>query len=479
MPAGRFDRLTVGEQVAAVLPAVAVYAQMVFIGANTAFLSSLAALADIATAMVIFGLLAPATPRRFWGSLAWPAVLLLAAIAWASVGLLPLGRSDWASGYLQLTGDTSLSLTPDRTLLELSKLLGAGALALAAALVAASPRRLRVCVMTLLALGAAHTLVGLILFAIDPDTVAGLSKGAHRWRFTGTLLNGNAAASSMAMTGVLAAGYFRSAIRKLQQTPSGARTMAIVRLAAAGGLIFLLAGATALTTSRTALMAEVAGVFVVLFWPTGRAPRAGEPKAPKKGLVASLAGVLAALVCVALAVALTEGETLGRAAGLAGDFSLRMSAYEWIAGKSAQAPVFGYGLGSFAPVALNGLGFGLADVVWNLGAAHNALLQAVLEGGAPFAILLSLSILAALAPACLKGRTSPIFRAMRVRLFAALAVAAVCGSVDIALNVPAVAAQAVVLIGLLAGGARAGTGRPGPQSDAERLEPQAASAATT
>jgi len=347
-----------------------------------------------------------------------------------------------------------MSLTPDRTLLELSKLLGAAALVLAGAAIAASPSRLRFCIMALLVIGALHTLGGLILFAVEPDTVAGLSKGAHRWRFTGTLLNGNAAASSMAMTCVLAAGYLRSAIRRLQQTPSGARSGAIIRLAIAGALIFLIGGATALTTSRTALLAEIVAVFAVLFWPSGDTKSRRVEQKPKRGIPPSVWGALAATLCLALAVFLTQGETLGRAATFHDDANLRLTVYGWTIGKGGAAPIFGYGLGSFGSVILQGLGPDLVGMIWNLGAAHNAWIQAAFEGGAPFAVLLTLSILAAAAPVIVGPPANSVLRAMRVRLLAVLAVAAVCGSVDIALNVPAVAAQAMVVLGLLAGVAR-------------------------
>jgi O-antigen ligase len=441
--------LSLGEAVAASLPIITVYAQMTLLGANTAFLSSIAVVSDLLVALIVILLIGARAPRRLWAGLAIPGALLLAALVWGASGLLPAARSDWTAAYTGAQAGSLLSVSPDRTLLELAKLLGAGALALAAAIAASSPKRLLLCVRLLLVLGAAHTLLGLVLYAIDPDTVAGFYKGGHQWRLTGTLLNANAFATSLAMTAALAAAQFRIELRRFQEAPSGARSNRFILVGVAAMLIFLLAGACALTKSRTALAALALVVITVIFWPARKA--SGERTAG--GWLQAALGLIAAGVSLGLAVALTGGATLDRLSSIEGDLPTRLDAYRLFLTRVAAAPHTGYGLGSFAVVATPGVDLDLGTKIWNMGAAHNAWLQAAMEGGIPYAVLLTLSALAMAAPALVRPATTRSERALRIGLAGALVVVVVCSSVDIALNVPAVAAQAMVVLGLLAGAA--------------------------
>jgi hypothetical protein len=200
-------------------------------------------------------------------------------------------------------------------------------------------------------------------------------------------------------------------------------------------------------------------VAAVMFWPSVAASvRRQAEGAPRRRL--SWAGAIGALVgiaCVAIGVGLTGGGAIGRASLLSQDFVTRIDALQLIVADVAAAPWAGYGLGSTALVFLHGVPSTLALAVWNFGAAHDAWLQAALEGGAPFVVLITLAAGAMIVPAVSALAANSSERALRISLIAALVVVAVCSLADIALNVPAVAAQAMVILGLLAGSAR---GRP-------------------
>ena len=446
--------------IATSLPIIAVYAQMTLLGSNTAFLSSLAALMDLMVALAVILLIGGRIPQRLWLGLAAPAALLLAAVAWGAWGLLPFARSDWTTSFSAAHGASALSVTPDRTLLELSKLLGAGAIALAAALTAASIERLWLCVRLLLVVAALHTMLSLGLYAVDPNTVAGYAKGGHQWRLTGTLLNANAFATSLAMTAAVAAAKFRVELRRFQDTPSGARSNKFIQVGVAAILLFLFAGACALTTSRTALAALALCVIAVIFWP-GRKTAHRPDEEDRKGRWRQAAwGFGSAAVALSLAIVLTGGETLNRLSSIEADLPTRLDAFRLALTRIAAAPLTGYGMGSFMAVAPPGADLELGTRIWNMGAAHNAWLQAALEGGVPFAVLLTLAALAMLAPALFRPAAGSAERAVRIGFAAALAVVVICSSVDIALNVPAVAAQAMLILGMLTGAVLGPSARP-------------------
>lgn|GEM_PF-2158016 len=448
------EGLSLGQTVAAVLPVLIVYAELSCLGANTVFLSAAAAVVNIATALVVVGLVGRATPAGLWTGVAPSAVLFGLAVAWGAIGLAPEARPDWTGPYLTAAGASGLGVAPDRTLLELAKLVGVAAIALATAVAASTPQRMRVAVVTLLTVGVLHTLASLMLYALDPDTVVGFAKGGNRWRFTGTLLNANAFGCSLAMVAAMAAAQFRLELRGLQRTPAGARSNRIVRVLISAMLIVLFAAACGMTLSRTSLAALAAAVLFVIFWPSrGADVTAGGARSRLARWGPAVIGVVFAAGLLAVAIRMTGGQTLARLSSVWDDLPTRLGAFQLVADRIGEAPLFGYGLGSFAAVVPPGQSLDLAALIWNMGAAHNAWLQAALEGGVPFAILLTLSAATLFATAFLRRSVNAAERSVRIGAAGALFVAIVCSMVDIALNVPAVAAQAMLILGLLTGAA--------------------------
>ncbi len=112
------------------------------------------------------------------------------------------------------------------------------------------------------------------------------------------------------------------------------------------------------------------------------------------------------------------------------------------------------------------------DDRWSFNAAHCAPLQAMLEGGAPFLLLLAAALAVTLGQIAHAWARRAAASAVSIAALAAGLLAFGCALVDIALNVPAVAAFAAAALGL-AWGSSAGldlarlspVANPVPESD--------------
>ncbi len=447
-PPTNFGGLSLREHVAVWLLAATLYGQFIPLGSNSLLLGAAAATADIICAIVVFALLSPGLPTGFWGAIAWPAALFLLAFGWAAAGLLPIPAETWATGFKTVAGARTASLLPDSTIVELSKLGGAGALVLAGALIGARGRRLQAALSAVLAGGAIYTALALGLYSFSPDEVFGVSKGAHQWRFTATLLNGNAAGCALAALIALAAGNIRLSLNKLAEAPSGLKTQPAQELALTTVYLFVFAAACGMTRSRAALACAVAAVLIVALWP-GRRPvkRRGRSRFLGYG---GLCGLLLT-AAVAAGVMFSGARTFERTEDLRAGLLDRAAAYARIVEDLRRAPWFGYGLGSFTTVNLHDLRPSEVMTVWNFRAAHDAALQAALEGGLPFLFLLATILAILVAKMAISSRSSAYWPVRRSLVAAGLVLLA-CSSIDIALNVPAVAALAMVLAGFALGG---------------------------
>lgn len=115
-------------------------------------------------------------------------------------------------------------------------------------------------------------------------------------------------------------------------------------------------------------------------------------------------------------------------------------------GYTLDAPLWGFGPGSFFEVNQARLTATTAPHFWNFGAAHNAPLQIVLEAGWPALSLLAVGVMVIVRDV---GRRT--WGEDDVGLIGALVVSAGASMVDIAWNVPALGALSCVLLGVLWG----------------------------
>lgn len=286
----------------------------------------------------------------------------------------------------------------------------------------------------------------------DPAMVQRLIVDQRYHRFAGLMGNANAAGIGYGMISLLFHGVARDQWRAWQarqhrQPPVGAM------IATFGGVVTLVL--VALSQSRTALAATVIahGAFgaSILF------PRPNDHPLLRRS-------VLTAAVIVAGAAAWgSAGAVMDRYATLGEDGSSRVAILRHYAHLASTAPLTGYGLGAFDTVNQRHLTSDTVLLVGDFGAAHNAVLQLAIEAGWPAVAFVAAALIAiawriARNATREDGRTATIGRAM----LCSVAVAAAGSLVDIALNVPAIAALTAALLGTVWG--RALVDRTAPRS---------------
>jgi O-antigen ligase len=394
-----------------------IFSQLLALGADTAVLAAGFAVLDIVAAAAVVVLLWAEPREALWRQIGLAGLFLAAALAW---GVAPA-----------LLG-AGTRLAPNGPGLEALKLLGVSALMLAGALIGASRARLRRLVYWLTLAGLAYTLAALWIGRAAPFTVWGQPKWAHMWRFTGSFLNANAAGCAFGMLGLLALGLARYRLSRTDLLRASLRDYLLIALAAAGALAAF--GAGVMTQSRAALVLSLAlGGLLVVFGGEG-------------GGAGRRAGIgIGALLAVGVLLGLSQMGA--RPDSVAGDVASRAVAANHYLGLTLQRPWFGYGIGGFEGAHLATLTPATAPVLWDFGAAHDAALQAALEGGIPY-LLLILAALAVTAWPLIRPGGSPRRRNPLAQAAAAASLlAAICSFGDIALNVPAVAALAALLWG--------------------------------
>jgi O-antigen ligase len=398
------------------LIALLVFAQIVAGGANDGMASALAACADALVALAVLAL--SPTASGFWRFARWPIALLAVALVW---GALPAILPHAMAQALGVPANPAADMVG----LAFDKALTTSLLLIVAALLSYRTGSARDLVRWL-------TLVGMIYSVYAAvDAIDWLTDSARAARYGGTIGNPNAAGIGFAAIALLAGG--------LVLAPDTEHML--LRLAALAGSAVALV-LCALTGSRSAiLLAVLFGVLLLVRrwrrWQDGRPPL--RLVAPAALALVMLMGVVAILTPVA-----------NRSAYLPEDAGSRWAVVEHFTMIANEHSVWGHGLGSFFEVNQRTLTADTAPLYWNFGAAHNAPVQVALETGWPGLILLGLA-LATIAVQVLAARRdwwsiAPL-----------CATGAIGGSamVDIALNVPALAAFAAILSGAVWGAALA------------------------
>jgi hypothetical protein len=415
-----------------------VFGALTALGANDSFPSTLSALANL----LVCGLLlwtvrdeARHIPRPW--KVSGGLFLLALSIPLVRLGLgAPPAAAQPLAALAHAHGG---SLMPDQTLVEIAKLLGLAGLVVALAFAATNIQR-TVTVMQLLQAGAVvYTLIALSLYQADPTLILGGEKSAQLDRFTGTLLNANAAGVVFGLFAILGAGLLRRQLSLLGDLHPMMRRTRYGELILQVIVILLFVGACALTRSRISL----GGLAIALaFLSLGAIPRRFFRNV-RIGPQIDFAVMAAAAALVVL---------LGGSAFLRGDFAQnlqgRVDGFGYILRLTLEAP-WGFGLGSFREAFDHQLPAASAAEIWNYGAAHNSLLQAAIEGGWIFAGLLAASVGALVLPAVLAAAPRG-GRSLKLCLAVGLMLLGVISLTDIVLNVPAAATLGACLLGLFA-----------------------------
>lgn len=414
------------QRVAGVVAIAPVMAGLLAFGADHPVLAAMLALIQIFGFATVALLMDPELSENLGPRARPPLALFAAALVW-SVLAAGLSPSRMASAGL-----------------EWLKLLGVASTAATLAITCLGRHGLRAFALNLLLLSVAYTIFSLWIGQNSPYTVWGVDKGAHTYRFTGTLMNANAAGAVFATFSLIGLAPVRDMIARTDLRTSSFTHYAL--LALGGGGVLVSTAACVLTGSRAALVMLGLGTLAVAWreWCRSR----------DRWIAAGLfLGLLAAV--------LASAQVAGRWSTIIDDAAHRAMILRHYLTAAAPDMLFGVGLGGFRPWNTAHLDAATAAALWSHGAAHMALLQAAIEGGAPFALLL-LAAVATMLWQILRSGANDL--AIDCSL-AALALLAVCSSVDIALNTPAIAALAAAILGSAWGGALSSR-RAAPQSQA-------------
>jgi O-antigen ligase len=389
-------------------------------GFNSMFGNGLVALAYGAT-LAILCLRAP-PGLRFWRRGAQALGLALAAVVWAAMSLA-LGTP----------------VAPDLGLSGLVGCLGMIAALLCGALLGFRRARLSDFSDAVVLFGVLGLVVGCVLLRGD-DAPLVIWRGEFEGRFRGTLGNANA---SGAAYGAMAALALARALTTLAQ---GGR--ALPRRLKAGGyalLTVLLLGGLVITASRSGMVLAVVALGLVGVTAIAR----------KKGAQPLLLVVPVAVA--AMAIGAGYGDLLyARFGHLPGEVAVREVIWRHNWAVARQALWLGYGVDAFPEINTRSLaGIRETQAIWMTNSPHNIVLRLVIDAGLPYLLLILASAIVIAAQVALAARRRGI-ALDEVALIAAIAVILGSAMVDIALEVPALAALMFSCAGLLWGRSIAG-----------------------
>ncbi len=424
------------EALAAVLAAALVFGAHLAYGANS--MAAGLALAAAEGGMLILFLALPwvreALARS--GSIvpaAWAYALVIAAALWT---LTPFGPGGPNPAWSYVNAPAAITIDRLATSVEIVKLLGLAAIFLCGFALGSSDERGRWTLNLVLAAGGAYALYGLIRYA----------SGAE-WTGTGRLSvmfgSANSAGALMGVMTVIAMGMAFAAERRQAEGGGFSRFLA-------GGpywaLTLLFAACLMLTASRGAAIAT-AGAILAFF-----ALEAWAGRVRVRAMV--FTGVAAGLLLLVQGSGLIA--RLGGAAAGAKERAYLLSEHWKV---FQEAPILGYGLGSFDTVNKLHLDRANYAMAWADRAAHNVYVQwfeeAGLVGALPMFACIGLILWGTVRGVGRRRRTTTQIRG----LIAANLVLLIHGWSDYALQVPSITAFWSLLLGLQLGLANASTAR--------------------
>lgn len=300
--------------------------------------------------------------------------------------------------------------------------------------------------------GGGYAAYGLVAYWSGNGKILWLSKWAYQADLTSTFVNRNSFAAYLGLTLVAALAQAFVIFKDLRLT--GTRRQKLARLIESASthvwiivLVFLVATALFLTHSRGGLLATAIGIMVLFV---------AMSLAPSIGMMRRL-GIIAFILAMAGLAFLVSGEALlGRLLEAGGDVQGRMEMYTTTETAFGEHPLLGWGLGSFTSV------FPVfrpsAIVEGYVNAAHDSYLENLLELGLPASLALfgALLWLVGLAVRGIRiRRRDAIYPCVAV---AASALVASHSTVDFSLQIPAVTATYMLLLGVAVAQSRSSVG---------------------
>lgn len=382
-------------------------------------------------------------------ALAVPAVLFALVLVYAFVQSLPIGGSwtnpvwDIAADGLKLPLSGAIAVDPALARDALARLLAYAGIFALACLLGRDRNRARMTLGVLTFAGAVYALYGLAVYALGNGTILWFAKSAFRDDLSASFVNPNTSATYFGLALLAAITDLVAALETLRLTGTWqVRRQRLVQFARARAwqiaALLLITAALLLTHSQggvAALLAGTIALFVVM------------RVAPSLQSVRYVGWASIALALVLIALLLDSQMTPAQLAGLDGapgdSGGLDTVAVAWQAVKDFA--VFGTGLGSFAEVFQIYRPETIATAVTF---AHDGYLQDLLELGMPAALCLFAAV-AWLAAICLRGvwwrNRDAVFPALG---FAATVLVASHAFVGVGLQVPAVAANYLLILGI-------------------------------
>ncbi len=416
------DRRT---RIAAVIVPVVLFGQMMALAADGPLLAAAAAAVEILATILVLLLVAP--PSTFWRRLAPPLAVLGLAAVWLASGTMP-GIDLLHRGWI----------APDLNLGGVVRYIGGVAVLVAAAAVAWRPGGARVSLDAWIMVSLILLAAGFAMNEADPSRVWGYDKGFLAGRFTGTILNANAAGCLFGILAVLGLGRFLTLLpRRLDPAPLPIMIAAPVALLA--GI-----GACAITASRTALAATLVALLLATIFDQELREQARQRTRYVVLLLAALA------IGVAVMLFLVGDVVSDRFQTVSTDGIERTRIWAFY-GRIVLAHPWGVGPGGLDDITLHALSSTTdAARIWFVHSPHNLFLSLLLVGGWPY-LMLILTAAGLLAWPAIRSsaiRRQPMIRAS----ISAIGVILACASVDITLDIPAFASLAAFLIGTVWGG---------------------------
>ncbi|MNS02622.1 O-Antigen ligase [compost metagenome] len=344
-------------------------------------------------------------------------LVYVAWTAWQPSSGLPRGP------LAALVGSSKVSIQPDETVLELTRLTGLAAAVAGGFILGADPKRARRTINLFLALGLAWTLASLSWF---------LASGQPR--LSAPFVSPNVAACLLLC---LLFPVLARTVRRLARA-RGRLVDRAVKAAPYAAYAALLIVCLTLTASRSALaLAAILGPLMVAALLLKARPR--------QGIWVAGAAAVFGLGLTGLIIFADRGVfvRLSETTVDASDRWSILSAY-WTA--FLQSPVHGFGLGTAPTLAKMSMTPDNYDALWNIRAVHNVYLQWLVEGGVVGATLM-FATLACLILLAVKGAMRGVFSSL-APFFAIDLVFLVQGLSDYPLQIPSLAMTWALFLGL-------------------------------
>lgn len=392
-------------------------------------------------------------------ALAVPAVLFALVLVYAFVQSLPIGGSwtnpvwDIAADGLKLPLSGAIAVDPALARDALARLLAYAGIFALACLLGRDRNRARMTLGVLTFAGAVYALYGLAVYALGNGTILWFAKSAFREDLSASFVNPNTSATYFGLALLAAITDLVAALETLRLTGTWqVRRQRLVQFARARAwqiaALLLIIAALLLTHAQGGVAAMLAGAVALLVVMR---------VAPSLQSVRYVGWIAIALALVLIAL-LLDGEMspaplagIDRAPG-GGPGGLDTVAVTWQAAKDFA--FFGTGLGSFAEVFQIYRPETMPTVIT---LAHDDYLQDLLELGMPAALCL-FAVIAWLAAICLRGvwwrNRDAVFPALG---FAATVLVASHAFIGVGLQVPAVAASYLLILGVAVAQSRSTT----------------------